>query len=260
MSKLRSLRACGAILRVAGVLVPGGRRAEWLREWRAELWHEAMRLRDEGRGSVPAGCRLLCRIAGAFPDAFAMRRFHPAPAQEDLASAIRVVLRSPAAAGGAMLLIALGAAVDIAAVSVTTLAVYVPSEFRGLVLGFTVSVIVLLAVASCIAAAVAVGWSDAARREEALRRALGVAEPRLRRQRALEGVLIGLLGTAMGAYIASALLDRVRVVMLNRGLEVAMARLDAGPGPTAVAFGLAVTMASLLALVSSLKRKRVALE
>ena len=34
-----SLFVCTGILKVAAILVPGKARAEWLEEWRAELWH-----------------------------------------------------------------------------------------------------------------------------------------------------------------------------------------------------------------------------
>jgi hypothetical protein len=36
---VRSLPACLFLLRCAAWLVPGRERAEWLAEWRAEVWH-----------------------------------------------------------------------------------------------------------------------------------------------------------------------------------------------------------------------------
>ncbi|HEX9106850.1 MAG TPA: hypothetical protein VF832_06475, partial [Longimicrobiales bacterium] len=205
-----SLRLCDVVLRVAGVLVPGGRREEWRREWRAELWHESARLADKGgRSGTSATLHLLGRALGALPDAVAMRRFHPAAAQEDLWSAVSVVLRSPGAAGTGVLLVALASAVDTVAVNLlgfATLASHEVRPYLPFVRGLTAALVVLLPAAACIAAAVTVGWSDAARRDEALRRAIGVPDARLRRQRALEGVVIALLGCAGGGWIASVLL------------------------------------------------------
>jgi len=57
-----------AILRSAAVLVPESQRAEWLAEWRSELWHVR---RDPGGRNVAAFC------LGAFRDAFWLRRNGP---------------------------------------------------------------------------------------------------------------------------------------------------------------------------------------
>jgi hypothetical protein len=54
-----------AILRSAAWLVPGAQRAEWLAEWRAELWY------------VQRNATLFC--LGAFRDAFWLRRNSPTP-------------------------------------------------------------------------------------------------------------------------------------------------------------------------------------
>ncbi len=155
----RALRLCDGLLRVAGVLVPAGRRGEWRREWRAELWHDAARLEDEGGtpGASWVTLHLLGRALGALPDAVAMRRFHPAPSQEDLGSALSVVLRSPAAAGAGILLVGTAAAVDTVAVNVMCFAALAPAQIRPylpFVQGLTAALVVLLAAAACIAAAV----------------------------------------------------------------------------------------------------------
>jgi hypothetical protein len=54
------------ILRVASLLAPGDQRAEWLEEWRSELWYVPRR-----------GATLFC--LGAFRDAFWVRRNGPSP-------------------------------------------------------------------------------------------------------------------------------------------------------------------------------------
>jgi len=259
----RALQVCDVVLRVAGVLVPRGRRAEWLREWRAELWHEATRRAAAGDAGVGLLLHLVGRSLGGLPDALAMRRFHPAPAQEDFGCALSVVLRSPGAAGAGVFLIGTAAAVDTVLLNVMSFAALAPEQVRPylpFVRGLTATLVVLLATTACIAAAVAVGWSDAARREEALRRTIGVSDARLRRQRALEGMIIALLGCAGGAWAASALLGRLEAWLSARGLTAAAAQLHAAPGVTPVALALAVAMPVLLAAAAALRRKRVVLD
>ncbi len=73
---VHSLPVSHAILWTAAVLVPSARRAEWLAEWRAELWHvwncvrdeSATATREHGDAEVTAFCM------GAFHDAVWMRR------------------------------------------------------------------------------------------------------------------------------------------------------------------------------------------
>ena len=260
---LGALRLCDVVLRVVGVLVPAGNREEWRREWRAELWHESARLAGKGRADAPATMHLLGRALGALPDAVAMRRFHPAPAQEDVWSAVSVVARSPGAAGAAVMLVGIASAVDTVAVNVMSFTALAPGDMRPylpFVRGLTATLLVLLPAAACIAAAVTVGWSDAARREEALRRAIGVPDGRLRRQRALEGVFIALLGCLGGAWVSSALLTRLEHMLADNGLDLAVARLQGAPGVLPVTMALALSMAAMLGVASGLWRKRVALD
>ncbi len=62
-----------AVLRAASLLAPGGLRAEWLEEWRSELWY------------VPArGATRFC--CGAFQDALWLRRNTPSPMPRHLES------------------------------------------------------------------------------------------------------------------------------------------------------------------------------
>lgn len=62
------------LLRLASLLVPAGRREDWLAEWRAELEHA--RLSGERRGEAPqlTRLRLAARALGAVPDALWLRR------------------------------------------------------------------------------------------------------------------------------------------------------------------------------------------
>ena len=66
---LRSLPACFILLRCAAWLAPGRERAEWLAEWRAEVWHV---WDSYGRSSQVTD---LC--LGAFQDAFWLRWYSP---------------------------------------------------------------------------------------------------------------------------------------------------------------------------------------
>ncbi len=53
-------------LRVASLLAPRDQRAEWVKEWRSELWY-----------IPPHGATRFCM--GAFQDAFWLRRNNPSP-------------------------------------------------------------------------------------------------------------------------------------------------------------------------------------
>ena len=66
---LRSLPACFFLLRCAACLAPGRERAEWLAEWRAEVWHV---WDSYGRSAQVTD---LC--LGAFQDAFWLRWYSP---------------------------------------------------------------------------------------------------------------------------------------------------------------------------------------
>ncbi len=62
------------LLRLAAWLAPGEARAEWLAEWKAELWHVG---RSHGTGMAGAfrgGRRVTAFCLGAFPDALWLRR------------------------------------------------------------------------------------------------------------------------------------------------------------------------------------------
>jgi hypothetical protein len=64
-------------LRIASLLVPSDQRAEWIEEWRSELWY------------IPQ-CRATIFCMGAFPDAFWLRRKHCVPVKR-----IKIRLESP---------------------------------------------------------------------------------------------------------------------------------------------------------------------
>lgn len=82
-----------ATLRLAAFLVPDRQRAEWLKEWKSELWHirETLNAEPEIDWQAEQEAAAFCR--GAFADAFCLRqnRTRILPGQH-LASAARCVL------------------------------------------------------------------------------------------------------------------------------------------------------------------------
>jgi len=62
------------LLRCASLLVPARRRAEWRREWRAELWHVRQERSPEGAVSWHGEREVAAFCLGAFQDAFCIRR------------------------------------------------------------------------------------------------------------------------------------------------------------------------------------------
>lgn len=71
-----------ALLGCASLLAPGSQRAEWRREWRAELWHVRQSCAPEGYSSWRSECAIAVFCLGAFPDALclsglARHRDHP---------------------------------------------------------------------------------------------------------------------------------------------------------------------------------------
>lgn len=75
---------CTGILRMAAFLVPADARAEWLQEWRSELWH-VWRIcnRNNGPAALHREDEIVAFSLGAFKDAFWLRRNRlcPAPRQ-----------------------------------------------------------------------------------------------------------------------------------------------------------------------------------
>lgn len=65
----RLLWTCRFILQAASLLVPRRQRAEWIREWNAEVWHWAHFLVESERLSPRTEEELLRHCWGAFPDA-----------------------------------------------------------------------------------------------------------------------------------------------------------------------------------------------
>jgi len=80
-----------AMLRLASLLAPAGRRAEWLREWHSELWY-----------IPPDAAARFC--LGAFRDAIWVRRNQPRPCHSHLESPLSCLAFLAGAASIALLL------------------------------------------------------------------------------------------------------------------------------------------------------------
>jgi hypothetical protein len=74
-----SLIVCTAILKTAAILVPRNARAEWLEEWRAELWH-VWHICNHGPAALHQKKEITAFSLGAFKDAIWLRRNHSSSA------------------------------------------------------------------------------------------------------------------------------------------------------------------------------------
>src|ERR1700691_5428125 len=70
-----SLVVCTGILKVAAILVPRKARAEWLEEWRSELWHVwHICNQNHGPAALHRKEEIIAFALGAFKDAIWLRR------------------------------------------------------------------------------------------------------------------------------------------------------------------------------------------
>jgi putative ABC transport system permease protein len=104
---------------MAAALLPPARRADWRREWDAELQHESMSLQRRDR-SWQAHVRLIRRAFGALPDAAWLLRqvTLDADAVHDASHGLRVLIKRPGFTVVALLIFAVGIGATTAIVSV----------------------------------------------------------------------------------------------------------------------------------------------
>lgn len=75
-----SLFVCTGMLKMAAILVPRVARAEWLEEWRAELWHVwHICNQNDGPAALHQKEEITAFSLGAFKDALWLRRNHATP-------------------------------------------------------------------------------------------------------------------------------------------------------------------------------------
>ena len=70
-----------SLLRIASLVAPSRRRAEWWREWRAELWHVRRERVPAGGLCWPAELEITAFCLGAFRDSYCLRRQSPRESQ-----------------------------------------------------------------------------------------------------------------------------------------------------------------------------------
>lgn len=134
-------------------------------------------------------------------------------------------------------------------------------ELRPLVLSFTsrlmLAVALVLAVAAINIAGLLLARWLARRQEIAIRLSLGASRGRLVRQLFLEGLVLGLLGTVAGAFLARISLPLLGRIELPSSLDVPGLRISG----RVLAFAVLVSLASSLifALVPALQTVRLAL-
>jgi macrolide transport system ATP-binding/permease protein len=98
------------LIAALGVVVPGGRRRAWRRQWEAELSHYAQWLRRERRSDPAIAFAVLARASGAVPHAITLRvlQWSPRMLLQDLTFAWRMFARRPAFSAVAVAILALG--------------------------------------------------------------------------------------------------------------------------------------------------------
>jgi putative ABC transport system permease protein len=103
------------IVDVISVLVPAAARADWRREWEAELWHRSASRRLTRRTNMD----LIGRALGALPDAAWIRRQFTldADAVHDVAHGVRMLFRTPGFTVIALVVFAVGIGATTAIVS-----------------------------------------------------------------------------------------------------------------------------------------------
>jgi putative ABC transport system permease protein len=118
MARCRGFRFALRIIQLVSLVVPRAARAEWRREWEAELWHAAHvdRAQTDARH---ARANVVTRALGAIPDAAWIRRQFTldADAVHDAAHAARMLFKTPAFTGIALLVFAIGIGTAAAIVS-----------------------------------------------------------------------------------------------------------------------------------------------
>ena len=99
-----------AVLSAFAIVVPRGRRADWLAQWRGELWHFDQWLVRDGVSTAARALRLAARASGSIPHAVTLRVLHWSPRMilHDLTFAWRMFVRRPWFTAVAVLILGLG--------------------------------------------------------------------------------------------------------------------------------------------------------
>ncbi len=105
---------------IVALLVPAAARAEWRREWHAELHHRSAQLQRQANRDWRTNMDLLARALGSLPDAAWIRRQFTldADAVHDAAHTIRMLLKAPGFTAVTVLVFAVGIGATTAIVSI----------------------------------------------------------------------------------------------------------------------------------------------
>jgi putative ABC transport system permease protein len=108
------------IVRAVAILVPAANRADWRREWEAELLYHLAQLRRRPNRTWRTDMNLVSRALGSLPDAAWLRRqfTFDADAAHDAVHAARLLWKTPAFTAIALLVFAIGIGATTAIVSV----------------------------------------------------------------------------------------------------------------------------------------------
>ena len=126
------LRLCLALLRIFAALVPRAARADWRREWDAEIRHRWHLLEDRRDLTWRAQIDLVRRATGALPDAAWLRRQFTADADvvHDVRHGLRMLWSSPAHSVAAVTILTLGIAGTLAIGSLVDTLWFRPLPYR----------------------------------------------------------------------------------------------------------------------------------
>jgi hypothetical protein len=107
------------IVRAVSMLVPAAARADWRREWDAELRHHSAQVRRRRNLTWRATMDLIRRALGSLPDAAWIRRQFTldADAVHDAAHCARMLLKSPGFTAITLLVFAIGIGATTAMIS-----------------------------------------------------------------------------------------------------------------------------------------------
>jgi hypothetical protein len=164
------LALAARVVRIAGRLVPAAQRADWEREWNAELWCLYRVLELQGRLSARDRAALVLRSAGSVLDALHLRLVDSRPWSESFAAVVTRWGRHSLLVPTALLFLSVGIAADAVLIAFGRIALADPrsgwsslaSDTRSLLLGIAVACGLSLIVASAAAAAQLLGSADAA--------------------------------------------------------------------------------------------------